>query len=58
MEDLEKKLKIMYTFTCDLTPKYNTNVIAECISAPRFLIMIINWGQKIYHRVKEQHKKS
>ena len=51
-ESLLQKLKMIYTFTCDLAPKYNTNVIAECISAPRFLIMIINWGQKIYHSVK------
>ena len=51
-ESLLQKLKMIYTFTYDLAPKYNTNVIAECISAPRFLIMIIDLGQKIYHSVK------
>lgn len=37
-DSLLKKLKMYYTFTCDLSNLYNTKIIAKCISAPRFLI--------------------
>lgn len=56
-ESLLQKLKMIYTFTCDLASKYKPNVIAECISAPRLLIEIFYWEHAIYHRVKKQYNK-
>lgn len=35
------KLKLYYTFTCDLSEKYDYHLIAECIGAPKLLIKII-----------------
>lgn len=34
-------LKMYYTFTCDLSKKYDYHLIAECIGAPKLLIKII-----------------
>lgn len=42
-------LKMYYTFTCDLSELYNSKKIAECIMAPRFLILIMNMIHKIVH---------
>lgn len=46
-EELIKKLKLYYTFTCDLSPKYDKKLIAEAIGAPRFLISAIMLVRKI-----------
>lgn len=36
-----KRLKMFYTFTCDLSGKYDCKFIAECICAPSFLIKLM-----------------
>ena len=46
-EGLIKRLKLYYTFTCDLSSKYDTKLIAEAIGAPRFLISSIVLMRKI-----------
>lgn len=46
-EGLIKRLKLYYTFTCDLSSKYDTKLIAEAIGAPRFLISSIVLIRKI-----------
>ena len=46
-EGLIKRLKLYYTFTCDLSYKYDTKLIAEAIGAPRFLISSIVLIRKI-----------
>ena len=43
------KLKMYYTFTCDLSQKYDTTLIAECIGAPKILIVILN----VLHKLKK-----
>ena len=35
---LIKRIKMYYTFSCDLIGKYSTKVIAECIGAPVVMI--------------------
>lgn len=44
-----RKLKMYYTFTCDLSNKYNYCVISECIGAPKILIKIFSVIHKIRH---------
>ena len=55
---LIKRIKMYYTFSCDLIGKYSTKVIAECIGAPvvmiRALISIHTLGALI--RRKRQSK--
>lgn len=46
-EGLIKRLKLYYTFTCDLSFKYDTKLIAEAIGAPRLLISSIVLIRKI-----------
>lgn len=46
-EGLKERLKLYYTFTCDLSNKYETKVIAEAIGAPKCLISIIKLVRKI-----------
>ena len=49
---LKEKLKMYYTFTCDLSDLYDSRKIAECIMAPRFLISIMNLIHKFVHLFK------
>ncbi len=46
-ESLVDRLKMYYTFTCDLSHRYDTNLIAEAIGAPRILIALIKSFRKI-----------
>lgn len=46
-----EKLKMYYTFTCDLSSLYNSQTIAECIMAPRFLICLMNAFHKLVTRL-------
>lgn len=45
-DSIIKKLKMYYTFTCDLQKKYNYKLIAECIGAPMLLIKILGMVHK------------
>ena len=47
-KSLKEKMKMYYTFTCDLSEKYENKIIAESIGAPLFLIVII----RILHNCK------
>ena len=49
---LREKLKMYYTFTCDLSNLYDSRKIAECIMAPRVLISIMNLTHKFVHLFK------
>ncbi|MBR5279193.1 MAG: glycosyltransferase family 2 protein [Clostridia bacterium] len=46
-EGLKQRLKLYYTFTCDLSGKHNTKTIAKAIGAPRILIAFIKFARKI-----------
>lgn len=46
---ITEKLKMYYTFTCDLSKMYDSKKIAECIMAPRFLISIMNMIHRIIY---------
>lgn len=48
---LREKLKMYYTFTCDLSNLYDSKTIAECIMAPRFLIFVMNVFHKFITRL-------
>ena len=39
---VSKRIKMYYTFTCDLSSQYNCKLIAACIDAPLPLIWIMN----------------
>lgn len=45
-------LSMYYTFTCDLSSRYNSRTIAECIGAPYLLIAAINTAHKLLHLIK------
>ena len=45
-------LKMYYTFTCDLSSRYSSRMIAECIGAPFLLIAAINTAHKLIHLIK------
>lgn len=47
---LVDKLKMYYTFTCDLSTRLSNREIAACIGAPRLLIETISIGRKIRNR--------
>lgn len=51
-ESLLQKLKMMYTFTCDLASQYTIGMIAECIAAPKLLIAVFRLGQRFLHGLK------
>ncbi len=46
-ENFFDRLKLYYTFTCDLSGKYDVNLISKAIGAPKFLISIIKFVRKI-----------
>lgn len=46
-EGIIDRLKMYYTFTCDLSDKYDTKTIAKAIGAPKVLISIIKLARKI-----------
>lgn len=43
----KEKLKMYYTFTCDLSEKYDNKTIAKCIEAPVGLISVFNVIHKL-----------
>ncbi len=45
-------LKMYYTFTCDLSSRYSSRMITECIGAPYLLIAAINTAHKLIHLIK------
>lgn len=49
----KEKLKMYYTFVCDLSEKYDNYTIAECIGAPVGLIFILH----VVHRAVQKLKK-
>ncbi len=44
---IKEKLKMYYTFTCDLSELYDSKKIAKCIMVPRFLISVMKMLHKI-----------
>lgn len=46
---INKKLKMYYTFTCDLSEKYSWNKIAAFIGAPSIIIGAFQYVHKILH---------
>jgi len=46
-EGLKARLKLYYTFTCDLSSKHKTKTIAKAIGAPRILIAFIKFVRKL-----------
>ena len=46
-EGLKQRLQMYYTFTCDLSHKYSTKLIADAIGAPKVLIATIKFLRKI-----------
>lgn len=59
-KSLKEKMKMYYTFTCDLSEKYENKIIAESIGAPLFLIVIIRilHNCKVFlHRKKKENDK-
>lgn len=44
-----KKLKMQYTFVCDLTGRYDTKFIAKCIGTSTFYALIINVIHKLIY---------
>lgn len=49
---LSRKLKMYYTFTCDLSEMYDTSLIAECIGAPVSVIKVFYVLHKFYHKIR------
>lgn len=49
-----KKLRMHYTFTCDLSSKYDTNKIAECIGTSKVLIYLLNKIHILKEKLKEK----
>lgn len=41
-----EKLKVYYTFVCDLSGQYDNKLIAECIQVPVFFVSIVNIVRK------------
>lgn len=41
-----EKIKTYYTFTCDMSQKYDCNMIADSIGAPLMLIKVLFWIHK------------
>ena len=38
-DSFAKRMKMYYTFTCDLSGRYDVKTIASCIGAPKFLVV-------------------
>ncbi len=47
---LLNRLKMYYTFTCDLSPYYDTKLIAESIGAPQWIVRGIIAGRNLLKR--------
>lgn len=48
-----ERLKLYYTFTCDLSNRIPSKEIAQCIDAPYLLIAAINAAHKLIHKIRE-----
>lgn len=53
---LSEKLKMYYTFTCDLSGRYDIKLIAECIGAPVSVIGIFNILHIFYSKMRERQR--
>ncbi len=51
-----EKLKMYYTFTCDLSSRYPSKTIAECIGAPLLLILFFNITHKSIQLLRKREK--
>lgn len=49
----KEKLKMYYTFTCDLSERLSAKEIAQCIGAPRPLIALFNTLHKLIHLIRK-----
>ena len=47
------KLKMYYTFTCDLSDKYKTDFIAKCIGTNKFIIKACLFVHKLKNKIKK-----
>lgn len=47
------RLKMYYTFTCDLSDRLSAKEIAQCIGAPKWLIMIVNTTHKLINSIRK-----
>lgn len=50
----KEKMKMYYTFTCDLSTLYDSKKIANCIGAPRCLILFFYVMHKIFYILKKE----
>lgn len=53
-ETLKEKLRMYYTFTCDLSALYNSDIIAECIGAPVGLVCLFRVMHKIIEKLRKR----
>lgn len=49
----KEKLKMYYTFTCDLSEKYDNKTIAKCIEVPVGIISVFNIIHKFIRRLRK-----
>lgn len=50
-DSLLKKIRMYYTFTCDLSSLYNAKIISECIGAPVWFISICQKIHKLRNKL-------
>lgn len=53
----KEKMKMYYTFTCDLSNQYDNKTIAECIGTSAYLISAFNMMHKIVQRLRKRELK-
>lgn len=53
---LKKRVKMYATFTCDMSSRYSSRMIAEYIGAPIFLISFFNICHKAFHKLRKMKK--
>lgn len=51
-DSFAKKIRMYYTFTCDMTDKYDVKKIAECIHIPSVWIWMMLMIHKIVNKIK------
>lgn len=50
---LQEKLKMYYTFTCDLSDRLSDREIAHCIGANRFVIAACHTVHRLIHKIRK-----
>lgn len=53
-DNLMKKLRMIYTFTCDLAPLHDVRTIAQSIGAPTVLIMLMKAAHSFRQKVRKR----